>query len=189
MIRVMNDEPDVVQVDPRQLPADSFTDSDVVRIELVNSAASNARRLGQYAQMVGEDQAQAGDYVRLAKVHYANDSLMQEAVVAERVRGTSWEILAEALGVSPEEAEKEWSGAEARWRRATPVTSVYRKDPGYFAAAADKYITTDTPGRIGPAGGRPLSASLDAAAHVNGRDVAAADQAFAGASVCAHCSR
>ncbi|MFJ3762480.1 hypothetical protein [Streptomyces sp. NPDC090080] len=185
----MNDKTDEARVDPRQLPADSFTDSDIVRIQLVNSAASNAYRLSEYAQMVGEDQAQAGDYVRLAKVHDANDSLMRDAVVAERVRGTSWEILAEALGVSPEEAEREWGDAEARWRRATPVTSVYRKDPGFHAAAADKYITTDNPRPFGPGGGQPLSASLDAAAHINGRDVAAADQAFAGASVCAHCSR
>ncbi|WP_157846402.1 hypothetical protein [Streptomyces anulatus] len=185
----MNNETDAVQVGPRQLPADSFTDSDIVRIELGSSAVSIARRLVRYVQMVGEDQAQAGDYVRLAKVHYANDSLLKEAVIAERVRGTSWEVLAEALGVTSEEAEKEWGGAEARWRRETPVTSVYRKDPGYFAAAADECIATGNLGRIGPAGGRPLSASLDAAAHVTGRDVAAADQAFAGAPVCAHCSR
>lgn len=185
----MDNETEAARVDPRQLPKNSFTESDVARIELVSSAASNADRSERYAQMVGEDEAQAGDYVRLAMVHDANNSLMGEAVVAERVRGTSWEILAEVLGVTAEEAEKEWGGAEARWRRATPVTSVYRNNPGYYAAAADKYITTGNPGRIGSAGGRPLSASLDAAAHLTGRDVAAADQAFAGAPVCAHCSR
>lgn len=185
----MNNETDVAQVGLRQLPADSFTDSDLVRIELVNSAVSNSRRLLDYTQMVSEDQAQAGDYVRLARVHSANDTLMQEAVVAERVRGTSWEILAEALGVTPEEAQAQWGGKESRWRRQTPVTSVYRKNPAYYAASADKYITTGDPGRLGPADHRPLSASLDAAAHLTGRDVAAADQAFAGAPVCAHCSR
>ncbi|MEN8655507.1 hypothetical protein ABCR94_34275 [Streptomyces sp. 21So2-11] len=185
----MNNETDVAQVDPRQLPADSFTDSDLVRIELVHSAVSNARRLSDYAQMVSEDQAQAGDYVRLARVHSANDTLIEGAVVAERVRGTSWEILAEALGVTPEEAQGQWGRPETRWRRKTPVTSVYRKDPGYYAAEADEYTTTGTPRRIGPPNGRPLSASLDAASHLTGRDVVAADQAFAGAPVCAHCSR
>ncbi|WP_032769865.1 hypothetical protein [Streptomyces sp. CNS654] len=185
----MDNETEAARVDPRQLPKDSFTDSDMARIELVSAAASSARSAERYAQMVGEDEARAGDYVRLAKVHDANNSVLKEAVVAERVRGTSWEILAEVLGVTAEGAEKKWGGEEARWQRATPVTSVYRKNPGYYAAAADKYITTGNPGRIGPAGGRPLSASLDAAAHLTGRDVAAADQAFAGAPVCAHCSR
>lgn len=185
----MNNETDVPPVDPQQLPRDSFTNSDLARIELVRAAASIARGLDEYAQMVGEDEAQAGDYVRLAKARRANDSLMEAALVAERVRGTSWEVLAEVLGLTAEEAEKEWGRAEARWRRETPVTNIHRKDPGYFAAAADEYITTGNAGRIGPAGGRPLSLSLDAAAHLTGRDVAAADQAFAGAPVCAHCSR
>ncbi|MFG2569156.1 hypothetical protein ACGFR6_27485 [Streptomyces sp. NPDC048567] len=185
----MDNETDVARVDPRQLPVTSFTESDLARIELVCSAGLIANRLRRYVQMLGEDQAQAGDYVRLAQIYQANDDLMEKALVAERVRGTSWDVLAEALGVAPEEVEKEWSGVEGRWRRESPATSVLRKDPGFFAATADTYITTGAPGRSGVGDGRPLSASLDAAAHVTGRDVAAADQAFAGAPVCAHCSR
>ncbi|MCL3998216.1 hypothetical protein [Streptomyces lavenduligriseus] len=183
----MSSETDTVQVDPQQLPADSFTDSDLVRIALVASAASNAYLLSEYAQMVSEDQAQAGDYVRRVGLLHANDELMERAVVAERVRGTSWEVLAEALRVTPEEAEEKWGGAEARWRRGTPVTSVLRKNPGHFAAVADRYITTDKPSVLAAAERRPLSASLDAAAHLTGRDVAAADRAFAGISACKHC--
>ncbi|MFI2215198.1 hypothetical protein [Streptomyces sp. NPDC020141] len=183
----MSSETDTTHVDPKQLPASSFTDSDLARIGLVNSAAENSRRLVEYALMVGEDQAQAGDYVQQAKVVYANDSLMGDAVIAERVRGTSWEVIAEAAGVTAEEAEQKWGGTERRWRRATPVTSVHRKDPGFFAARADEYITTDKP-RVHAAVRRPLSASLDAATHLTGRDVAAADRAFAGAPVCPSCS-
>ncbi|MFF6794370.1 hypothetical protein ACFY9C_35480 [Streptomyces filamentosus] len=184
----MSSETDIVQVDPRQLPATSFTTSDIARIELVQSAAGNGRRHHEYARMVGEDQAQAGDYVRLAKIVLANDSLLKDAVITERARGTSWEILAEVLGMSVEEAEKAWGAVETRWRRQTPVTSVYRKDPGSYAATADMYIVTGA-WVHGPSEGRPLSASLDAAAHLTGRDVEAADRAFAGTPACTHCSR
>ncbi|MFD4392637.1 hypothetical protein [Streptomyces sp. NPDC058495] len=188
-IRAMSSETDTVQVDPRQLPATSFTASDIARIELVFSAAENARRLRQYAKMVSEDQAQAGDYVRLVRTLRASDSLMENAVVAERVRGTSWETIAEALAMSAEEAEETWGGAEARWRCGTPVTSVHRQKPGVCASIADEYITTGDSVMLGTGGGRPLSASLDAAAHLTGRDVEAADRAFAGTPVCTHCSR
>lgn len=155
----------------------------------MGSAASNAYNLIMYAQMVSEDQAQAGDYVRLAKTVSANDSLIRDAVVAERVRGTSWEAIAEALNMSAEEAEKEWGGTEARWRRETPVTSTHRKNPGNHAARADMYITTDKPSVLLSDKRVPLSASLDAAAHLTGRDVAAADRAFAGTPACPSCSR
>ncbi|MFB9608686.1 hypothetical protein ACFFTQ_37615 [Streptomyces roseofulvus] len=184
----MSSETDSVQVDPKQLSATSFTASDIARIELVRSAAENARRHRGYAQMVGEDQAQAGDYVRLAKIVLANDSLLKDAVITERARGTSWEILAEALGMSVEEAEEAWGDVEARWRRETPATSVYRKNPGSYAAMADMYIVTGA-SALAPGRGRPLSASLDAAAHLTGRDVEAADRAFAGTPACTHCSR
>ncbi|MFD8118623.1 hypothetical protein [Streptomyces microflavus] len=175
-------------VDPRQLVADEFTESDLARIELVGSAASGARRLVQYAQTVCEDQAQAGDYVRLATILDANDSLLRSAVVAERVRGTSWETLAEVLGMSAEEVENRWSDAVARMRRETPATSVVRKDPGYWAAEADRFVTSGKPGLFSAAS-PPLSASLDAAAHLTGRDAAAADRAFSGSPVCPSCTR
>ncbi|HEY9326728.1 MAG TPA: hypothetical protein VIS09_00570 [Streptomyces sp.] len=40
----MKNETDVAQVDPRQLPTDSFTDSNLVRIELVKGASGGYGR-------------------------------------------------------------------------------------------------------------------------------------------------
>ncbi len=91
--------------------------------------------------------------------------------------------------MSVEEAEEAWGAVEARWRRETPVTSVYRKSPGSYAAMTDMYIVTGAASGLDYGEGRPLSASLDAAAHLTGRDVEAANRAFAGAPACTHCSR
>ncbi|MFH8470787.1 DDE-type integrase/transposase/recombinase, partial [Streptomyces sp. NPDC017991] len=60
----------------------------------------------------------------------ANDSLMREAVIAERMRGTRWEVIAEVVGVTAEEAERRWGDAEERWRRETPVTKRSPEGPG-----------------------------------------------------------
>ncbi|MFF8712699.1 hypothetical protein ACF07T_14890 [Streptomyces sp. NPDC015184] len=54
---------------------------------------------------------------------------------------------------------------------------------------ADQYLTMDRPYQLGAAVPSALSASPDAAAHLTGRDVAAANRAFAGTQPCAHCSR
>ncbi|MFD5557629.1 hypothetical protein ACFWIA_27785 [Streptomyces sp. NPDC127068] len=183
----MTIEIDTVQVDPEQLPADSFTDSDIARIQLVNVIESVATRLGGYAQMVGEDLARAGDYVR-ALPHGVEDSVVRQAVITERVRGTSWETIGEALRMSATDAEEKWGEHEAKWRRESRATTVYRKNPGRHAASADRYITTDKPYQFTTATRRPLSASLDAATHLTGRDVAAANSAFTGTPACTHCA-
>ncbi|MFJ3980119.1 hypothetical protein [Streptomyces sp. NPDC090021] len=186
----MSSETVIVQVDPNELPVDSFTDSDIARIEMVAAAESRATAYGGFALMVGEDLAQAGDYVRQA-AHLedsVNTLFMRAAVIAERIRGTSWEVIGEAVRMSAAEAEKKWADVEARWRRASRADNLYRRKPGAYAAAADRYIATDKPYQFSTATRRPLSASLDAAAHLTGRDVAAADHAFAGASSCTHCS-
>ncbi|MFE4822871.1 hypothetical protein ACFRFU_41950 [Streptomyces sp. NPDC056704] len=185
----MSNETVPVQVDPQALPADSFTESDLARINLVSRAESRATELGQYAQMVGEDLAQAGDYVRQAAriCASAEDPLVAAAVIAERVRGTSWETIADALRMEAADAQKRWGDQEERWRHASRVDSLLRKNPGSYAASADRYITTDAPYQFSTATRRPLSASLDVAAHLTGRDVAAADRAFAG-TACTHCS-
>ncbi|MCX5063577.1 hypothetical protein OG895_42435 [Streptomyces sp. NBC_00201] len=49
--------------------------------------------------MMGEDLAQAGDYVRQAARICASmqHSFLATAVIAERVRGTAWETIAAAL--------------------------------------------------------------------------------------------
>lgn len=169
------------------MPAGSFTDSDLARIELVGAIESAATALGRYGQMVGEDLAQAGDYVSQAKTLETLDAVLRQAVIAERVRGASWETIAEALRTNAADAESRWADAVARWRRGTRASSLYRKDPGSFAASADKYITTDKPYQFGTATRRPLSASLDAAAHITGRDVTAADRAFVGTAPCRYC--
>ncbi|MFD7533934.1 hypothetical protein ACFV8E_41075 [Streptomyces sp. NPDC059849] len=183
----MSSETNMVQMDPRQLPADSFTDSDIARIQLVSAVESVATRLGGYAQMVGEDLARSGDYLR-ALPHGVEDSVIRQAVITERVRGTSWETIGEALRMSATDAEEKWGDAEAKWRRESRATDPYRKNPGGYAASADRYITTDKPYQFGISTRRPLSASLDAAAHLTGRDVAAADRAFAGTPACTHCA-
>jgi hypothetical protein len=189
-ILAMSSETDNVRVDPRQLPVDSFTDSDIVRITMVKAAELRAADYGKFAQMVGEDLARNGDYVRRAvKLEgSAEGTFVTGAVIAERVRGTSWEVIGEAACMSAAEAEEKWGGDEARWRRASRAEDPYRKKPGTYAAAADRYIATDKPYQFSTVTRRPLSASLDAAAHLTGRDVAAADRAFAGTPPCTHCS-
>lgn len=176
-------------MDPQTLPADSFTGSDLARIGLVSGAESRATDLGQYAQMMGEDLTQAGDYVRRAVriCESMEATFLTAAVITERDRGTGWETIADALRMSAADAEKRWAGAEARWRHTSRADSPLRKDPGRYAASADRYITTDAPYQFSTATRRPLSASLDAAAHLTGRDVAAADHAFTG-TACTHCS-
>ncbi|WP_189104445.1 hypothetical protein [Streptomyces kronopolitis] len=119
----MSSETDTVQVDPRQLPAESFTDSDIARIQLVSAIESAATQLGQYAQMLGEDLAQAGDYVRRAATLRRLDEVVRQAVIAERVRGTSWETIGGALHMSAEDAEGQWGSSEASWRRETRATT------------------------------------------------------------------
>lgn len=185
----MSSETVTVRVDPEELPVDSFTESDIARIAMVLAAESQATDYGRFAQMVGEDLAQAGDYVRQAvRLESSVDATFVEAaVIAERVRGTGWEVIGEATRMSAAEAEEKWGRAESRWRRASRADNLYRKKPGTHAAAADRYITTDKPYQFSTATRRPLSASLDAAAHLTGRDVAAADRAFAGSPACAHC--
>ncbi|MFJ4007776.1 hypothetical protein ACIPWL_30590 [Streptomyces sp. NPDC090023] len=184
----MSSETDPVRVDPRELPVDSFTNSDIARITMVKAAESRAQDYGKFAQMVSEDLAQSGDYVRQAMrlEDSAGSLFVRYAVIAERVRGTGWEVIGEATRMSAAEAEAKWGEAETRWRRASRADDPYRKQPGAYAAAADRYLTTNAPYQFRT--GRPLSASLDAAARLTGRDAAAADHAFAGAS-CAHCSR
>ncbi|MFC7924755.1 hypothetical protein [Streptomyces cinereoruber] len=183
----MINETDTVQVDPKQLPTDSFTDSDIARIQLVHTIETTASRLGRYAQMVGEDLARAGDYVR-ALPYGVDDWVVKQAVITERVRGTSWETIAEVLHMSATDAEEKWGEAEAKWRRESRVSDPYRKNPGGYVTSADQYITTDKPYQPSTSTRRPLSASLDAAAHLTGRDVAAADRTFAGTPACAHCA-
>ncbi|MER5201160.1 hypothetical protein ACWD3J_47340 [Streptomyces sp. NPDC002755] len=184
----MSSETDPVRVDPRELPANSFTDSDIARIKMVRTAESRAQDYGKFAQMVSEDLVQSGDYVRQAmRLESSADALfVQYTVIAERVRGTGWDVIGEATRMRAAEAEAKWGDLETRWRRASRADDPYRKDPGAYAAGADKYLTTNAPYQFST--GRPLSVSLDAASHLTGRDAAAADQAFAGAS-CAHCSR
>jgi hypothetical protein len=185
----MSSETDTGQVDPRQLPAGSFTDSDIARITMVRAAESRAARYGKFAQMVSEGLAQSGDYVRQAVrgERSVEGTFVTAAVIAERVRGTGWEVIGEAARMNAAEAEEKWGGDESRWRRASRADDLHRKEPGAYAAAADRYLVTDRPYQ--PSAGRPLSASLDAAAHLTGRDVTAADSAFVGAPSCAHCSR
>ncbi|MFB6991322.1 hypothetical protein ACFC0C_26585 [Streptomyces sp. NPDC056178] len=62
----MSSETVTVQVNPEELPVDSFTGSDIARITMVAAAQRRAADYGGFALMVSEDLAQAGDYVRQA---------------------------------------------------------------------------------------------------------------------------
>ncbi|MFD8625228.1 hypothetical protein ACFV4E_15245 [Streptomyces hygroscopicus] len=89
----MSSETVTIRVDPCELPADSFTESDIARIHLVSVIESAATALGQYAQTVGEDLAQAGDYARRAKRLGSLDSLdsvLRQAVIS---RAGPWDQL------------------------------------------------------------------------------------------------
>ncbi|WP_030990083.1 hypothetical protein [Streptomyces sp. NRRL WC-3744] len=48
------------------MPVNSFTDSDIARITMVKAAELRAADYGKFAQMVAEDLARNGDYVRQA---------------------------------------------------------------------------------------------------------------------------
>ncbi|MEW1926781.1 hypothetical protein [Streptomyces sp. NPDC088360] len=170
----------VSDVDPRTLDPHAFTACDLTRIELANHAMSISDQCADIVHLLCEDTAVSGDYVAQARAlaTSASMSLIGMAVVADRVRGSSWQAIGRALGTSAAEAEREWAGAEERWRRSrTPAQSCYVKNPGAYAAAADRYATTGVTYKSGHTV-RPLTLALDAASAHTGRDVAAADQAF-----------
>jgi hypothetical protein len=98
----MSSETVTVRVNPAELPVDSFTDSDIARIAMVRAAQLRAEGYEDFAQMVAEDLTRAGDYVR--KAVYLADSVQSTfvtaAVIAERVRGTGWDVIGEAVCMS-----------------------------------------------------------------------------------------
>ncbi|MGY1503751.1 hypothetical protein ACW4TU_45570 (plasmid) [Streptomyces sp. QTS52] len=104
----MSSETVTVQVNPAEFPVDSFTDSDIARIAMVSAAQRRVEGYEDFAQMVAEDLTQAGDYVR--KAMYLTDSvqstLVTAAVITERVRGTGWDVIGEAVRMSAAEAEE-----------------------------------------------------------------------------------
>lgn len=115
------------------------------------------------------------------------DSFLAAAVIAERVCGTSWETIADVLRREAADVQEQWERREERWRHAFPGGQPPARGPRYYVAKADRYITTDAPYQCGTATRLPLSESLDAGAHPTGRDVGAANRAFAG-TACTHCS-
>ncbi|MFF3654882.1 hypothetical protein [Streptomyces olivochromogenes] len=57
--------------------------------------------------------------------------VVEKAVIAERMKGTSWEVIGEVLGgVSKSAAQKRWGAVVARWRDSTPIDR--RKLPPYI---------------------------------------------------------
>ncbi|MFJ4192138.1 hypothetical protein [Kitasatospora sp. NPDC089509] len=177
-------------VDLRELPAEAFTPSDRARVQLASSIASRASEVEGMALLLGEDVAVAGDYVaRACQIQRSYENVIKLAVIAERVRGTSWERIGKEFFLTAEEAEKRWSTAVEDWQAKTKATSIYVREPGTYAAHADKFIMTGTAYQSSTVVRRPLSQSLDAAAPQTGRDVPAADRAFAGDQACTHCHR
>jgi len=175
------------EIDPRALPADGFTASDRVRIELGGAIARAAAALEKTALMLSGDQAVAGDYVarvRTDELFYR--LVIEQAVIAERIRGTSWESVGRPFHISADEAERRWGAKVETWKARTKAQSVHVRDPGAGAAHVDEYVMTGCATRLID-DRRPLSNVLDAAAPLTGRDVAAADRSFAGSPVCEHC--
>ncbi|MEV7471844.1 hypothetical protein AB0O20_35935 [Streptomyces kronopolitis] len=115
-----------------QLPTGDFTDSDVVRIEFGQQAASLASKMHSIAVMLCEDQAVAGDYLAAAlqAQHSLEFNLIRSAVVAERVRGTSWKEIGRQLLLTAAEAKQQWDRHVTDWQRTSPAHSCYRKNPG-----------------------------------------------------------
>ncbi|MFF4733345.1 hypothetical protein ACFY3M_50740 [Streptomyces mirabilis] len=70
--------------------------------------------------------------------------MVEKAVIAERAKGTSWEVIGDILGgVSKSAAQKRWGTVVARWRESADVAP--RKLPAYvpddlaeFSAAYDE---------------------------------------------------
>ncbi|MFD5463054.1 hypothetical protein ACFWIQ_09540 [Kitasatospora sp. NPDC127059] len=177
-------------VDVSGLPADAFSPSDRARIQLGSSIASRASQLEGMALLLGDDVAVAGDYIaRACVIQRSYEDVIKLAVIAERVRGTSWERIGKEFFTTAEEAEKRWSAAVEQWEAETKASSIYVREPGRYVARVDEFITTGRAYQPSTVGRRPLSHSLDAAAPTTGRDVPAADRAFAGTQACTHCHR
>ncbi|MDH6129815.1 hypothetical protein [Kitasatospora sp. GP82] len=91
--------------------------------------------------------------------------------------------------MSAAEAETRWVGTVEDWRSQTKAKSLLVRDPGTYVTDVDAYAMTGRAHQPGSTVRQPLSAVLDAAAPLTGRDVAAAGRAFAGTTVCGHCHR
>ncbi len=65
-----------------------------------------------------EDTSVAGDYVAEARALRSSLAVgvIPAAVIAERVRGTSWELIGKMFRLSAEEAEAEWGQEVEDWQ-------------------------------------------------------------------------
>ncbi|MGW4697976.1 hypothetical protein ACWEO1_37000 [Kitasatospora cineracea] len=176
-------------IDPRTLAPGDFTASDRARLELAITVKGLAQKLGDTAAMLAEALAVAGDYARRARIlENTFSTLIDAAVVAERVRGTGWEQIGKPFYLDAAGAEKRWGGVVERWNSETRATSIYIREPQQHVPSVDRFLMEGARGFAGDQR-RPLTPVLDAAAALTGRDVAAADRAFAGTEVCEHCHR
>ncbi|MFJ7250173.1 hypothetical protein ACIQWA_36815 [Kitasatospora sp. NPDC098652] len=175
-------------VDVRSLRAEDFTASDRARINL---GCHLTTLIGHAEDVLGtlcSDEAVSGDYVAQASTLQALAlfGVVADAVIVERVRGTEWDRIGKPFSLSAEEAEAKWGAKVEEWRSQTKVQSDLVRDPARHLDRVDRHIAADG---TRPARSRrqPLSRVLDAAAALTGRDVAAADRAFAGTQACSHC--
>ncbi|WP_327425481.1 hypothetical protein OG612_44035 (plasmid) [Streptomyces sp. NBC_01527] len=175
-------------VNPETLPADRFTASDVARVALGNHTEDVASRAVSLARLLGDDLAVAGDYVNAAwHIQHTAGDLVTAAVVAERVRGASWEDIAKACVMTAAKAEEQWGQAVAEWQGKSPAQNLYLRETGRYAKTADRFIESGRPYSPRNTAPKLLSAVLDAASEQTNRDVAAADRKFAGGA-CSHCA-
>ncbi|MEU3565425.1 hypothetical protein [Kitasatospora sp. NPDC006786] len=179
-----------VEVDVRSLPADSFTESDRARIDFAHKLAVLAVEAENVLATLCTDEAVSGDYAVQAAVvqALALHGVVAAAVTAERVRGTSWECIGKPFHLDAEEAETKWGPKAGEWRSRTKVQSDLVRNPGQYLDYVDRHLATGATATRSKER-RKLSSVIDAAASVTGRDVAAADRAFAGQEVCSHCHR
>ena len=177
-------------LDARALPVDDFTASDLARIHLAQDLLQALWVAEGALLTLGEDTAVAGDYVAQALSLQSSVAagVIPAAVIAERVRGTSWERIGKAFRLSAEEAEAKWGQGVEDWQSQTKVQSLLRRNPAYDLGRVDEYAATGRTSRRFD-GRQPLIQVLDVAAPQTGRDVQAADQAFAGTATCTHCHR
>lgn len=188
IITMSNQSITVDVVNPETLPADRFTASDVARVALGNHTEDVASRAVSLARLLGDDLAVAGDYVNAAwHIQHTAGDLVTAAVVAERVRGASWEDIAKACVMTAAKAEEQWGQAVAEWQGKSPAQNLYLRETGRYAKTADRFIESGRPYSPRNTAPKLLSAVLDAASEQTNRDVAAADRKFAGGA-CSHCA-
>ncbi|MFI2764888.1 hypothetical protein ACH5A3_39670 [Streptomyces echinatus] len=100
-------------------PAHPYTEAALARIMLCDAyrQVAEAALARIPTDCDGSDLTGSGDAVRAAASLLARaEDVMRRAAVYERERGTSWEEIGDALGITKQSAHKRFAGAAETWR-------------------------------------------------------------------------